>query len=74
MAKQSIEMCKCGRCGKDGETEHMVPVLGAKMHPLCAVAIIGEDGLARLPYDAVKNIRRSDVGDRIVRKLLDAHA
>lgn len=51
----------------------MVPILGNLMHPLCAVALIGEDGLCRLPYGYVKNIRRSDVGDRIIRKLLEAH-
>lgn len=65
---------KCSRCGQHGETVHMVSVLGSLVHPMCAVALVGEDGLARMPYDAIKNIRRSDVGDRIIRKLLDHHA
>lgn len=64
---------KCHRCNQAGEPTHMVPILGNLMHPLCAVALIGEDGLCRLPYGYVKNIRRSDVGDRIIRKLLEAH-
>lgn len=66
--------CKCDRCSQMGEKINMVPVLGKLVHPMCVVSMVGEDGLCRLPYGAVKNIRRSDVGDRIIRKLLDAHA